>query len=324
MFKNPALNLVLTRIVFGVVSLLAVSAIIFFTISLLPGDFASEVLGQSATPEVVESIRRQLGLNEPLLSRYIQWLLGFLSGDLGLSYASSDGQFITVSSVVGDRLGYSLLLAGITALIAVPVSVVLGIFCAVHRGKFIERVLNSSTLASISMPEFMVAYVLMFFLGVQLGWLPTLSKVDWQMPWTELVLRISLPVLTLTLTIMAHMLRMTRAAIIGVMSQPYIEMARCKGLSLGRIVFKHALPNAWAPIVNVIAFNLSYLIVGVVVIETVFNYPGIGQTMVDAVRARDVPVVQACALIFAATYIVFNTFADLTATLSNPRLLYPR
>ena len=316
------LRIILVRAVLGLGMLLPVSAVIFFAVSLLPGDYATEVLGQQATPESVARFRETLGLDTPVAQRYVAWLTHAVQGDLGKSYASHEGGARPVVGIIGERLLNTFFLAGVTASVAVPLAVGLGILIALYRDRWVDRLLNSATLAMISCPEFFLAYVLMLLLSVKLNLFYSLAMVDAGTPLSARLLRIALPVLTLTLVITAHMMRMTRTALISILSHPYIEMARCKGLSPSRIMLRHALPNAWAPIVNVIAFNLSYLVVGVVVVEVAFAYPGIGQTMVDAVRARDVPVIQACALIFAVTYIVFNLAADLIAIATNPRLMH--
>jgi peptide/nickel transport system permease protein len=180
------------------------------------------------------------------------------------------------------------------------------------------------TLASISTPEFFVAYILILFLAVKLGWFPSLSNVNPGDGLGQRIYAVLLPALTLTLVVIAHMMRMTRASIINLLASPYIEMANLKGLSRSHIIVHHALPNAWAPIINVIVLNLAYLIVGVVIVEVVFVYPGLGRLIVDAVRTRDIPVVQACSLIFAATYILLNLTADILSIVTNPRLLHPR
>ena len=318
----PPLRMILIRTLLGLGVLLPVSAVIFFAVSLLPGDYATEVLGQQATPESVARFRETLGLDTPVAQRYVAWLTHAVQGDLGKSYASHEGGARPVVGIIGERLLNTFFLAGVTASVAVPLAVGLGILIALYRDRWVDRLLNSATLAMISCPEFFLAYVLMLLLSVKLNLFYSLAMVDAGTPLSARLLRIALPVLTLTLVITAHMMRMTRTALISILSHPYIEMARCKGLSPSRIMLRHALPNAWAPIVNVIAFNLSYLVVGVVVVEVAFAYPGIGQTMVDAVRARDVPVIQACALIFAVTYIVFNLAADLIAIATNPRLMH--
>jgi peptide/nickel transport system permease protein len=262
---------------------------------------------------------RNLGLDQPWPRRYFQWLAGALIGDFGNSFSNRP-----VSAVIGSRLFNTLKLAALTAMIAVPIAVFLGTICARYRNKPIDRFLSAITLASISLPEFFIAYVLMLFLATKLHIFPTLSSIRGSMDMLEQLYRMALPILTLMFVTLAHMMRNTRAALIGIMSHPYIEMARLKGEPEMRIILRHALPNAIGPIASVIAINLAYLIAGVVVVEVVFVYPGIGQTMVDAVRNRDVPVVQACALIFAATYIILNLVADLVSIVSNPRLLHPR
>ena len=317
-------RIVLGRVALGIVTLLAVSSLIFFTVSLLPGDFASEILGQSATPDAVEQLRRHLHLDQPVYARYLTWLWAIMHGDLGTSFASGDGEVRTVAGLIGLRLHNTLFLAGLTALLAVPLAVGLGIVTALWHDGWVDRIANTVTLTTISCPEFLMAYLLMLVFAVKFRVFFSLASIDPGMGGVEVLQRIALPVLTLTLVITAHMMRMTRAAIIGTLGHPYIEMARCKGISRSRIILRHALPNALAPIANVVALNLSYLVVGVVVVETVFVYPGIGHTMVDAVRTRDIPVVQACAIIFAATYILLNMLADIVSIMANPKLLYPR
>jgi peptide/nickel transport system permease protein len=218
----------------------------------------------------------------------------------------------------------TLFLAGVTAIVAVPVSLFLGITSALYRNSIYDRTVNTTTLTTISFPEFFVAYILILLLSSLYPVFPSLANVDASTPLTERLYRSALPALTLTLVIVAHMMRMTRAAIINLLASPYIQMARLSGASQTEVILKHALPNAWAPIATVIAFNLAYLVVGVVVVEVVFVYPGVGQLMVDAVTSRDIPVVQGCALIFAITYILLNLIADIIGIITNPRLLHPK
>lgn len=324
---NPVLRTVLERLALGVVTLFVVSVIIFAAVEMLPGGFAKAILGQSATPETVAAFEHQIGLDRPPVERYVDWVINVLQGDFGESFASVGslgGHARTVESLVVPRLKNTLFLAGMTALIAVPLSLVLGMLAALYRNSGFDRLVNLVTLTAISTPEFFVAYVLMLFLAVRFPIFYSLANVTPDTPLLERVGRCALPALTLVLVIMAHMMRMTRAAIINLLSSPYIETARLKGLPPGRVIYRHALPNAWAPIAVVIAVNLAYLIVGVVVVEVVFVYPGIGQLMVDSVSSRDIPVVQACALIFAATYILLNLLADIVAIVTNPRLLHRR
>ncbi len=380
---HPIAKMALQRLALGVFTLFVVSIIIAGAVEFLPGDLAQEILGQSATPEAVAAFRAEVGLDKPPVERYFSWLGGVAQGDFGVSLATKR----PISDLIAARLGNTLFLAGFAALIAVPLAVTLGMLAALYRNSWFDRLVNVSTLSSISFPEFFVAYVLILFLSVGYGfdarWVlavlgllllvegggavksalkdsgrfsfigaivgvlglalvvnavfswwtyqvepvqafPSISNISPNTPFGERVYRSFLPALTLTLVVTAHMMRMTRASIINLMASPYIEMARLKGMSPGRIIFKHALPNALAPIINVIAINLAYLITGVVVVEVVFVYPGLGQLLVDSVSKRDITVVQGCCLIFAATYILLNLTADILAIATNPRLLHPK
>lgn len=312
--------MILQRLSLGVLTLVVVSLLIFLGVSLLPGDAAEAMLGQSATPETVAALRKQMGLDLPAPVRYVNWLAGILQGDFGVSIGSGR----QISELIGVRFANTLFLASYAALIAVPLALVLGILAALFRNSFYDRSVNVVTLSSISTPEFFVAYILILFLSVKLGWFSSLANVGISTPFTERVYKTTLPALTLTLVVVAHMMRMTRAAIINLLASSYIEMAALKGMSRARIIFRHALPNAWAPIVNVVVLNLAYLIVGVVVVEVVYIYPGLGQLLVDSVQKRDLPVVQACCLIFASTFVLLNLIADILSILTNPRLLHPK
>lgn len=317
---GPILRMVLQRLGLGLLTLFVVSLLIFISVELLPGDLAEEILGQAATPETVAAFRKELGLDQPPVTRYLQWLGGIIQGDFGRSLANQR----EISELIGRRLGNTLFLAGLAALIAVPLALTLGVLAALYRNSLFDRGVNVFTLTSISFPEFFVAYILILFLAVQAGWFPSISNISPDASLGERIYRSMLPALTLTLVVTAHMMRMTRAAIINLLALPYIEMARLKGSSQARVIVKHALPNAVAPIVNVIALNLAYLITGVVVVEVVFVYPGLGQLLVDSVAKRDITVVQAACLIFAATYILLNLIADILSIVTNPRLLHPK
>lgn len=322
---HPVLRTVLQRFGLGLVTLFAVSIIIFSVLEFLPGGYAQNILGQGATPETVAAFNHQLGLDRPATTRYIEWISGALHGDFGDSYSGKTGDIKrSVSGVIAPRLYNTFFLASMAAVIAVPLALLLGVLAALYRNSWFDRAVNSITLTTIAMPEFFIAYILVFVLAVKMRWFYPTSTVDANTPFWEHVYRAALPALTMTLVIIAHMMRMTRAALINLLSSPYIEMAQLKGVSRSKVIVHHALPNAWAPIATVIAFNLAYLIVGVVVVEVVFVYPGIGQLMVDAVSSRDMPVVQACALIFAATYILLNLLADIIGIVTNPRLLHPK
>ena len=325
---HPILSTVLQRLGMGVITLFFVSIIIFSSVEFLPGDFTEAVLGQAATEETVAAFRKELGLDKPAYLRYVDWVGAVMQGDLGQSFsgraASGVDRSRSVAELIGPRLQNTLFLAAMTAIIAVPLALFLGITAALWRGGIYDRTVNAVTLSTISMPEFLVAYLLILVLASLNPIFPSLANITAETPFWERVYKCALPAMTLLLVIVAHMMRMTRAAIINLLASPYIEMARLKGLSPATVILRHALPNAWAPIANVIAFNLAYLVVGVVVVEVVFVYPGIGQLMVDSVTARDIPVVQACALIFAGTYILLNLLADIISIVTNPRLLHPR
>lgn len=325
---HPILSTVLQRLALGVMTLFMVSIIIFSSIELLPGDFGEAVLGQAATEETVAAFRRELGLDKPAYVRYFNWLGGVMQGDFGKSFsgraASGVDRSRAVVDLVAPRLWNTLFLATMTALIAVPLSLFLGITAALYRNSLYDRTINATTLTTISFPDFFVAYVLVLLFSILFPIFPAIANISEDTPFFERIYRAMLPALTLTLVMVAQMMRMTRAAIINLLASPYIEMARLKGVSSKDVIIKHALPNAWAPIATVIAFNLAFLVVGVVVVEVVFVYPGVGQLMVDAVTTRDMPVVQACAMIFAATYVILNLIADIIAIATNPRLLHPR
>ncbi|KII27622.1 ABC transporter permease [Pseudomonas fluorescens] len=308
------------RLALGLLSLFAVSVIIFLAVGLLPGDIAQAMLGQSATPETVAAYRAQLGLDLPPLTRFGHWIWNLLQGDLGVSLANQR----PISDLVGARLGNTFSLALLAALVSVPLALLLGMLAALYRNSWFDRLLNTSALSAVSFPEFFVAYILILVFAVKLNWFPSISNLSPNATLGEVLERSVLPVATLSLVVIAQMMRMTRVSLINLLASPYIEMARLKGISQSRIIFRHALPNALAPIVNVVALNLAYLVVGVVVVEVVFVYPGLGQLLVDSVAKRDIPVVQACSLIFAATYILLNTSADVLSIASNPRLMHPK
>jgi peptide/nickel transport system permease protein len=317
---HPILKLVSQRIALGLLLLLCASALIFVGTQILPGDVAQSILGQSATPEALANLRAELGLNEPAFSRYFSWLGNALTGDLGT--ALTNGQDIATS--LGRRLGNTLFLAFWAAVISVPLAIFLGLLAVHYKDRWPDKLISGVTLASISIPEFLIGYVLMYFIGVKLGWAPSVAMINDSMSLGEKLAAIILPVTVLTLVVLAHMMRMTRAAILNVMQSAYIETAELKGLSSFQVIARHAFPNAIAPIVNVVMLNLAYLVVGVVVVEVVFVYPGMGQYLVDHVSKRDVPVVQACGLFFAAVYIGLNMIADIVSILANPRLRHPK
>lgn len=316
MKSNSLTGLILKRVGLVVVSLVGASLVIFAGTELLPGDLAQVILGQGATPEAVANIRAELGLDAPAWQRYFSWIAAFVSGDLGVSLASGEA----IGPMLVSRLGNTFFLAGVTALIAIPFAIGLGLVAAMFRDGWVDRLLSMGALSTVAVPEFLIAYLLVFVFAVTFPMAPVISNVYEGMDLLDRFYAIALPCATLSIVVLAQMMRMTRASVINVMSQPYIDMARLKGISPARIILRHAFPNALGPIITVVVLNLAYLVVGVIVVEVVFVYPGIGQLMVDHVGKRDVPVVQACGLIFAITYIGLNMIADVLGVLSNPKL----
>lgn len=310
------LKLLGQRVALALLSLLAVSVVVFAITAVLPGDAAQEQLGQDATPEAVAALRAQMGLDVPAPERYAKWLFGMLKGDPGLSATTQ----MPVADLVASRLPNSLLLAAVTALFSVPIALTLGIASAVWRGSWFDRIASTSAVAVVSVPEFLVATLAVLVFAVKLRWLPALSFVNDIESLGQLLRAFAMPVLVLCCVIVAQMMRMTRAAVIDQLEAPYIEMVRLKGASPMRMVLAHALPNAVGPIANAVALSLSYLLGGVIIVETIFNYPGIAKLMVDGVSQRDMPLVQTCAMIFCCAYLILVTTADIFGILANPRL----
>ena len=317
---SPILRMISQRIALGVVLLLAVSALIFAGTQILPGDVAQSILGQSATPQSLANLREELGLNQPAIVRYFVWLGGVMTGDLGTALTTRQD----IATTLLPRLWNTLFLAFWAAIVSVPLAILLGLLAVRYRNGPIDKAISGFALASTSLPEFFIGYLLIFFFAVKMQWFPSISTVYDSMPFLEKLRAIVLPATVLVLVVLAHMMRMTRAAILNVMQSAYIETAELKGLGALDIIRKHAFPNAIAPIVNVVMLNLAFLVVGVVVVEVIFVYPGMGQYLVDHVAKRDVPVVQAVGLIFAAVYISLNIIADIAAILANPRLRHPK
>ena len=317
---DKLLKIIVQRLALGFVTLVVVSMIIFLAVEALPGDLAQAILGQTATPENLAAFRKQLGLDLPPHVRYFNWLGNFLQGDLGTSLTTNR----PISDILGIRFANTLFLALYAATVSVPLAVTLGVVAALYRESLFDKFISTATLTTISFPEFFVGYIVIVVLAVNLQLFPGMANVPADIPFWKRIYVTFLPALTLTLGTIAHMMRMTRASIINLLMSPYIEMATLKGMPRSRIIIRHALPNALSPIINVIIINLAYLVIGVVVVEVVFVYPGLGQLLVDAVASRDLPVVQAACMIFASTYILLNLMADVLAFVSNPRMLHPK
>ncbi|WP_213881667.1 ABC transporter permease [Pseudomonas sp. dw_358] len=297
-------------------TLLIVSLMVFFVTALLPGDAAQQSLGQFATPEQLTALREQMGLNRPALVRYLSWLSGLLHGDMGLSLSSQT----PITQLISGRLASSMTLGAVTAAISVPLALIIGIVSAMYRGSALDRGLNVVTMTTVAIPEFLIATLAVLIFAVKLKWVPALIFAhDVSTPW-QFIRAYTLPVATLCCVITAQMARMTRAALVDQLGKPYIEMARLKGVRPVRLVLTHALPNTVGPIANAIAVSVSYLVGGAVIVETIFNYPGLAQLMVDGVANRDMPLIQACSMLFCTAYLILLIIADVCGVLSNPKL----
>ncbi|HIN59736.1 MAG TPA: ABC transporter permease [Gammaproteobacteria bacterium] len=318
--KNPLLRLIVRRLALGILTLLAISLLITVGVEALSGDVCTAMMGQMASEDKVAACHRALNLDRPVHLRYIEWLINFAQGDMGKALTNHRD----VVDVIGNRVGNTFFLAIAAALIAIPISLALGVLAALYRNSFLDRSISLITLSGISVPDFFIAYILMAIFAVSYGFFPAISNIDDSMSLAERITASALPVLTLTLAVSAHMMRMTRASIVSLMASPYIEMAKLKGIKPSRIIVFHALPNAWSPIIQVIMLNLAWLVVGVVIVEVVFVYPGLGALMIDAVFLRDLPTVRATAMIFATVYVILNLLADILSMMSNPRLMHPK
>ena len=317
---------VLRRTAVGILTILLVSILIFVGTSVLPGDVANIILGQMATPESLAELRAKLGLDQPAYIRYFMWLGDMATGDLGISKAGSGAATIgtPISELIAPRITNTLRMTTIVAVIAIPLSLSLGLLAAMYPGSPLDKAITFTTLGLISVPEFLIATFLVLVLAVHLDLLPATAYISGRETGLKLVRALALPTLTLVIVASSQIMRMTRATVLNVLRSPYIEMAILKGVPRKRIILRHALFNAIGPIVNVIALNLAYLVSGVVIVETVFSYPGLAKLMVDAVQTRDLPLVQACAMIFCVTYILLIFIADMASILSNPRLRHPK
>jgi peptide/nickel transport system permease protein len=314
--RHPLLWFLVKRLLAMVALLAVVSILVFLALQVLPGDAASAILGRGARPETLEALRRQLGLEEPLYERYWDWISAFVQGDFGSAYTSRT----EVADLVGDRLANTLTLALVATLVMVPLSILLGVLAAIRPGRLLDEVISAVTLAFIAVPDFIVGTLLALVFAVSLGLLPAVSLVP---PGTNPLQDPSLlvlPVVTLTVVGAAYMVRMVRAGVIEVMSSDYVQMARLNGTRERRVIAKHAVRNALAPTVNVVALTLQWLVGGVAITEVVFSYPGIGQLLVQAVQTRDLPLVQALAMLIAVMYIAINIVADLLVVFLIPKL----
>ena len=308
---------IVRRLLLGVLTLFVVSVIIFAATQALPGDAARSILGRGATPEALENLREQLGLNEPAPQQYLDWIGGFLTGDLGTSLAAT----IPVTELLGDRILYSAFLMLLAAIISIPLGILIGAVSARRRDGAFDHTMSMTTLGLAALPEFVVGLTLVVLFSTSVfQWLPGVVVTEpgvgpWHYP-KELIL----PTATLVIAVVPYTARIMRASMVEILESDYVEMARLKGMPERLVLWRHAVPNGLAPTFQVAALNLAYLAGGIVVVETVFNYPGIGLALVEAVQSRDMPVVQALALLIAGLYVVLNTLADIATIMVSPRL----
>ncbi|MFG2957317.1 ABC transporter permease [Streptomyces sp. NPDC048291] len=310
------LSFTLRRLASAVGTLFLSSVLVFLAVQALPGDVATQILGKDATPDAVAALREQLGLDRPAWERYFDWIKGALHGDFGTSLVSGKG----VGGQVALYLGNSALIAVVTVLFAVTGSIVLGVLAGLYRDRWPDHLISTVSLVGMSVPEFVVATVLVLVFSVALPWFPAVVLYGPEASVGQLLPAVWLPALALAVVMAAYIVRMARTSVIDVMAGEYVTTARLKGLSTWRIVTRHALPSALLPTLHVIALNVAWLAGGVAVVENVFNYPGIGKLMLSSVQNRDLPVIQAIALVSAVIYVVCNLAADLGAMALNPRL----
>ena len=310
------LKLVIMRVGMAAITLLLVSLIVFSILEILPGDVATRILGRDATPESLDVLRNELGLNRPALSRYLMWLGELLRGDLGRSLVSNR----PVADILGMRIYNTMLLSLYAFLVYLPLTTVPALLQAIWRDRPIDHVFSIVTLILLSMPDFLLATILLFTFVVVIPVLPAMSLVDESSSAWDYFRAMTLPAVTLAIVMAVYAVRMLRDNLIEVLDSDYIRMAELKGLSAGRVLVRHALPNALSPTLNVTALNLAYLVGGVVVVERVFSYPGFGNLLVDSLQLRDLPVIESTVMIAALDYVLANLLADVTGILLNPRL----
>ncbi len=315
------LSLIIRRLGIGIITVLAVSVIIFVGTKILPGDAAQIRLGQEATEANIAAMRERLGLDKSIVEQYLIWLGNFVRGDLGVSLASD----APIIELIADRYHNTVYVAVLTALIGVPISLALGILAAMYPGSLYDRILTFVSVSLVAAPEFFTAtlLVLLFVFALGIGNAVVVGSTEGKNI-LELIAHFALPIATLSFVIASQLIRMSRAAVLNVMSSPYIEMAILKGVPRRRIIMRHALLNAIGPIVNVVALNLAYLVTGVIVVEVYFGYPGLATLIVQAVQTRDFILIQGLGMIFCMTYVVLMLIADIAALMSNPRLRHPK
>jgi peptide/nickel transport system permease protein len=309
----------IVRRLFSTVLVMAIVAVfIFLLLHLSPGDPAAIIVGDNATQVQIDAVRKQLGLEDPLAVQFARWLAGVFKGDLGVSIFSRE----PVGKLIGQRIEPTLSLATTTLLLAVAVAVSFGVLAAWKVGTWIDRLVMVLSVVSFSVPVFVVGYLLIYLFSIQLGWLPVQGYAPIAEGVVTWLRHLILPSIALGLAYVALIARITRTAMLDVLSEDYIRTARAKGVAAGPVLMKHALKNAGVPIATVIGIGVALLIGGVVITETVFNIPGVGRLVVDAISQRDYPIIQGVTLIFSGVYVIVNLIVDLSYTVLDPRIRY--
>lgn len=309
-------RLILRRLLLGFVTIWLVSVIVFAGVEALPGDACTAYLERDAKGRLLENCRAELGLDRPAVARYADWASGAIRGDFGTAVNG----FEPIASLVADRVRNSILLAAGALAAGVPLAIFLGVITGLWRDSWVDILFSTGAIFAMTIPEFVSATVLVLIFAIWLGWVPAIVITPADAPALDFFPEFILASVVLTMVMVAHIMRMVRSSVIEVMNSDYVQMAMLKGVPYRQIVFRHALPNALLPAINVVALTVAWLLGGVVVVELVFNYPGLGRMMIEAISDRDLPVIQALVMLVAATYVAVNLAADILTMILNPRL----
>lgn len=309
---------ILRRLVFIAIVLFVSSILIFGATQILPGDVAQLVLGQYATDEAIEALRAQMGLNRPLVQQYLSWFTGFIQGEWGWSLSTD----MPVAKMLGPRIINSIYLALVSFFIYVPLGILLGIIAALKRNKLTDHIISIFSISFIGIPEFVTGVILISIFSFNLGWFPSSSSISSRMGFVEAFPYLVLPALSVSLICTAYIARMTRASTIEVLFTDYVRTAYLKGFSHTQVIVKHVLRNSLLPTITVIANQFGWLLSGLIVVETFFNYPGLGRMLLFGIQRQDIPLIQASTMILVSTYCIFNLIADILYSVLTPQIRY--
>jgi peptide/nickel transport system permease protein len=311
------IRFLIRRVILLTITLLITSAVVFALTQLLPGDVARLILGRDARPEAIERLRADLNLNDPAPVQYLRWLEGFVTGNWGTSFTAGSAP---IRPLILDRLGNSAALAGLTLLLCVPVSILLGVIAGLNENRAADSLISTLALSVVGLPEFVTGLVLINLFALGLGWFPATATPQPGQPPGEWVRQLFLPAVTASFVLLAYIVRMTRAGVIDELRKPYVRTAVLKGLPRPVVIVRHVLRNALLPTITVIALSFGWLIGGLIVIENVYNYPGLGRLMTAAVERKDIPLIQAVVMVTIFFYAIANLAADLLYAALNPRI----